>query len=229
MKRLYTAIGRFERRTDRSRRTYPLILLGGQEYMLDYQEMLLWTCLRWRIAGREEIEGLYKKTCHGAASVSSRPLDQCIQRLLMRGLLVSGTGDTDYDALYDLLSALYVVPVCGKMPLRFITFCKLVLVNHLPFRTAKKVFRTDTRTPREEEVMHLAAQELLSSAEIIKCVEKDIRYLPGEESILENLYDDEETTSENISCLVKSAPSSRSVTLAIANLYLRQQIIFERM
>ncbi|MBQ9989405.1 MAG: hypothetical protein IJP31_00450 [Lachnospiraceae bacterium] len=46
---------------------------------------------------------------------------------------------------------------------------------------------------------------------------------------MDHLYDDWETTSDNIGFLVKSAPSSKAVTLAVANLYLRQQIIFERM
>ena len=77
--------------------------------------------------------------------------------------------------------------------------------------------------------MQLSSQALLSSAEIIKCLEKDILHLPDEESILEQLYDDPDTTSENISSRVKTAPGSKAVINAIANLYLRQQILFERM
>lgn len=76
--------------------------------------------------------------------------------------------------------------------------------------------------------MNLARQALLSTAEIIKCIEKDIRRLPDEESILELLYDDAYTTSDNINSLVRHSSSSKPVTLAVANLYLRQQIIFER-
>ena len=51
----------------------------------------------------------------------------------------------------------------------------------------------------------------------------------NEESVLDKLYDDRDTTSDNIAYLVKSSASSKPVILAIANLYLRQQIIFERM
>ena len=76
--------------------------------------------------------------------------------------------------------------------------------------------------------MQLARQALLSTAEIIKCAEKGIHSLPDEESILSGLYDDPYTTSDNISNLVKASPSTEAVTLAVANLYLRQQIIFER-
>ena len=42
------------------------------------------------------------------------------------------------------------------------------------------------------------------------------------------LYHDDDTTSDNIACLVKGNESSKDVILAVSNLYLRQQIIFER-
>lgn len=230
MKKIFcTAVGRFERRPNGCGRSYPVIILGGKEYMVDLQEMVLWTSLNWRIVRREEIQALYEKTCEGSQVLFGRSLEACIDRLLVRGLLVSGTGDTDYDAIYDLLSAMYIIPADGSFLLRLASFLKLTLRNHVPFAAAKKLFCKDERTDRENQVMQLSRQALLSTAEIIKCVEKDIRYLPNEDSIMDCLYDDWETTSDNIGYLVKSAPSSRAVTLAVANLYLRQQIIFERM
>ena len=229
MKHFYTAVGRFERRTNECGQSCPVIILGGKEYMVDLQEMVIWTCLNWRIVRKDEIAILYDKACQGNVLVSERSLNSCIDRLLTRGLLVSGTGLSDYDALYDLLSSLYIIPANGAVPLRLLTFCKLVAFDHVPIAAAKKLLAKDKRTSREQQIMHLANQALLSSAEIIKCLEKDIKYLPDEESILDKLYDDTDTTSENIRYLVKTAPCSKAVTIAIANLYLRQQIIFERM
>ena len=40
---LYTAIGRLERETNSCGRSCPLIRLGGQPYMMDMQEMVVWT------------------------------------------------------------------------------------------------------------------------------------------------------------------------------------------
>ena len=228
MKHLYTAVGRFERRTNECGRSCPVIILGGKEYMVDLQEMVVWTCLNWRLVKKEEISSLYENACQGNVFLSERSLDSCIDRLLMRGLLVSGTGETDYDALYDLLSSMYIIPASGNAPLRLFTFCKLILINRVPFSAAKKLLTRDNRTSREEQIMQLAKQALLSTAEIIKCMEKDIRYLPDEESILDSLYDDRDTTSDNIGDMVKCSLSSKAVTLAVANLYLRKQIIFER-
>jgi hypothetical protein len=76
--------------------------------------------------------------------------------------------------------------------------------------------------------MKLARQALLSTAEIIKCMEKNISRLPNEQALLDTIYNDRDTTSDNIASLMKSSTSSKPVILAVANLYLRQQIIFER-
>ena len=79
-------------------------------------------------------------------------------------------------------------------------------------------------------VLHFMIAELSynnNGAQFIKCFEKGIYSLPNEESIMDSLYDDEDTTSDNLPFLACTFPSSRAVILAVANLYLRQQIIFE--
>lgn len=227
-KTFYTAIGRFERRTNGCGRCCPVVVLGGAEYMMDLQEMVIWTSLNWRISRKEEIGSLYQGACAGTSFTADRSWEACVERLLIRGLLVSGSGETEYDALYDLLSTLYIIPADGRFFLRLLSFCKLTLLNHVSVSAARKLFRKDKQTARERQVMQLAKQALLSTAEIIKCVEKDIRHLPDDNAILDGLYSDPDTTSNNISSMVKSVASSESVILAVANLYLRQQIIFER-
>lgn len=227
-KTLFTAVGRFERRTNGYRYCCPIIILGEKEYMVDLQEMIIWSCLNWRIAHMEEIGNLYAKMLPGQKNAISRPWQDCVKRLLTRGLLVSGKGETEYDALYDLLCSLYIIPADGSAFLRMLSFLKLTLVNHVPFSAAKKLFRRDRRNAIEKHVMSLAKQALLSTAELIRCMDKDIQSLPTEESILERIYDDPDTTSDNIGYVMQISPKSKTVILAVANLYLRQQIIFER-
>ena len=203
---LYTAIGRLDRETNGCGRSCPVIRLGGQTYMVDMQEMVVWTALNWRISKREDISL------------------QCDTR----GLLVSGCGETEYDALYDLLSSLGIIPASGSMLMRSISFVKLVAGRRVPIQQALKLFQKDRRTDYETRVMRLAQQALLSTAEIIKCVEQDVAYLPNEQFLMEAVYGDDETTCYNIAGIMKNSRSSQAVTLAVANLYLRQQIIFER-
>ncbi|MBD5512682.1 MAG: hypothetical protein HDR08_15765 [Lachnospiraceae bacterium] len=225
---LYTAIGRFERKHNSRGHSCPVIVLGGKEYMVDTQEMVVWSILNWRIVRKQEIGVLYEEMTSKSGAPVSRFWEACVERLLVRGLVVSGSGETEYDALYDLVSSLYIIPTDASFPLRLAAFLKLVLVNHVPFSAAGRLFRKDRRTSGEKEVIHLARQALLSTAEIIKCLERDIHCLPDENSIMDRLYDDCETTSDNISSLMKSSPCTKDITLAVANLYLRQQIIFER-
>lgn len=228
LKTLYTAVGRFERRTNGCRRYCPVIILGGKEYMVDIQEMIIWSCLNWRIARMEEIGQLYTAALPVQKDILHRSWKDCVERLLIRGLLVCGQGETEYDALYDLLSSMYIIPTDGSVLLRILSFLKLTLVNHVPFSSSRKLLHRDRRTDNEKQIMALAKQALLSTAELILCMEKGIRSLPTEESVLENLYNDEDTTSDNISCMMRLSSKSQTVTLAVANLYLRQQIIFER-
>ena len=77
--------------------------------------------------------------------------------------------------------------------------------------------------------LNLSKQALLSTAELIKCVETKTYDVSTSDKLLTALYDDTETTSRNISFLMRDKPSTVPVLTAISNLYLRQQIIFQRL
>ncbi len=48
-----------------------------------------------------------------------------------RGLLVSGSGETEYDALYDLLGSLSIIPTSGPFFLRLASFVMLTLLARI--------------------------------------------------------------------------------------------------
>lgn len=219
---LYTSVGRLSRRNHCQVSQLPVIQLRNKEYRLDLQELMVWTCLNWRIMRKHEIAPVYLKLTEGCPHLPNRTLDGCIQRLLVRGLIVSGTGNTDYDALYDLLSAMYIVPIRANPVI------KLIWKDHIPFTAVWNAFRPDRRSTQEKMVIDLAKQETLSMPEIIRCVELGIDNLPNSSSIIESIYTDPDTTSDNMAALVKSASCAQDITLAVANLYLRQQILFDR-
>ena len=75
--------------------------------------------------------------------------------------------------------------------------------------------------------MALARQELLSTAELIKCVEMGVSDISTTQKLMDALYDDEDTTSFNMPIKMRSAESRETVTMAVVNLYLRKQIIFQ--
>ena len=227
LKKLYTAVGRLEREANRRGQFCPVIVLCEERYMMDVQEMVVWTALNWRISKWEDIACQYDKLASSLGGCVTRPWDACVNRLLTRGLLVCGCGETEFDALYDLLSSLGVIPTSGSAFVRGVSAAKLVLSRRVTLKQAMKLFRKDRRTDYESRVMRLAHQALLSTAEIIKCVEQDILSLPNERVLMETVYGDSETTCQNITSMMKNSRSCQAVTLAVANLYLRQQIIFD--
>ena len=116
MRTYYTAVGNFRRKRDRAGQAYPVVMVNRQEYMVDRQEMALWTCLNWRITSMEQAREHYEKLEPSLYPYITRTFENCLKRLEVRGLVVSGNGDTDFEALYDLLDGLYVVPITAFLP-----------------------------------------------------------------------------------------------------------------
>ena len=145
------------------------------------------------------------------------------------GLIAVGNGETDFDAPYDLVSSLYVTPISESIPLRLVTFLKMILLDRVPVSQAWKLFQQDRPNQREAQVMALSKQALLSTAELIKCMEVGARDLSTDQKVLAALYNDDTTTCDNIGWEMQGAENQKAVTLAVANLYLRKQIIFQRL
>lgn len=227
--KFYTAVGRTQIRNSINGKRYPTVIVNDKEYILDLQEMILWSVLNWHILSTNEIKMFYEAKEKETGYVSTKSYEICLCRLVQRGLVAEGIGDTQADALYDLLSELYIVPISENILLRTISFIRLTLFNGVPFSVAKKIFGRDKRSDDEKKVMHLAKQALLSTAEIIKCVESDSLHFDSEEQLLDTLYHDELTTCDNIAETTRSFSNCRPVLTSIANLLLRRQIILERL
>ena len=100
MKMLYTANGRYIRCCTEEG-TRPVIIVCEKEYEVDVQEFMVWSILNWRILREEDIGSYYEKMANNSTVTIHRSWQDCVQRLLVRGLIVVGAGDTEYDALYD--------------------------------------------------------------------------------------------------------------------------------
>ena len=225
MKKLYTAVGIMKQKRGAKGVTYPCVEIGKQDFVLDMQEMVLWSVLNWRILSEGEIKELYEKKVNELGLSYHKSMETCQYYLVQRGLIAEGAGDTAEDALYDLMSGLYVVPISENFFLRLFSFVKLTFKN-VPFKVTKKILLRDKRSDGEKKVMFLANQAILSTAEIIKCMEINKTHFASDEEILDTIYHDEYTTSENIAFCVKHSPVCSSVLTDVANLYLRQQIVF---
>lgn len=223
----YTAVGHFRRKTDANGQSYPVILVNQEEYLVDIQEMSVWTILTWRLLTYQQAEDQYNWFTGAWLTNPTRTFESCLKRLEVRGLVASGTGSTDFEALYDLLGGLYVVPLSESLPLRLAAFLKLAL-RGAPLAAAKELFQRDKPSPLEARVMSLSRQATLSTAELVKCAEVDVQDVSSGEKIMEALYNDDHTTSNNIHWEMLQSDHRAPITQAVANLYLRKQIILER-
>ncbi len=229
MKKLYTAVGRMQFKVRNKDVRCPVVLLNNKEYILDIQEMMVWSLLNWRILSDDEIQTLYENKARETGYMTHRPVTDCMKRLVQRGLVAEGEGELGADALYNLLSGLYVVPISESPFLRLVSFVRLTVFEGIPYSVTKQIFRKDNRNSDEQKVMLLANQAILSTAEIIKCAELNTLEFRTEDELIDTLYHDECTTSENIAHSVRFLPQCRPVITSVANLYMRKQIIFERM
>jgi len=228
MRTYYTAVGNFRRKRDRAGQAYPVIIVNRQEYMVDRQEMALWTCLNWRITSMEQAREHYEKLEQSLYPYITRTFENCLKRLEVRGLVVSGSGNTDFEALYDLLGGLYVIPISESIPLRAATFLKMVLLEGVAVSKARQLFQRDQPNQREAQILALSKQALLSTAELIKCAELGVRDISTDEKLMEVLFDNDYTTSDSLPFEMLDAKQRTPITMAVANLYLRKQIIFQR-
>lgn len=228
MNKLYTAVGRLHINGTWGGKHFPIVVINKQEYILDLQEMVLWSILNWRILNEQEITTLYNAKEREVGHAGSRSIHDCLRRLVQRGLVSEGQGDTGAEALYDLLASLSIIPVSENFFLRLSSFLKLTLFNQIPISTAKQLLKHDRRSENEKKVMRLAKQALLSTAEIIKCIDSNHLLFNSEDEVVDVLYHNDMTTGSNLAVEVQRLPMSRPVLASIANLYLRKQIIFER-
>lgn len=224
----YTAIGHFQRRTDSQGKSYPVVIVNQKEYCMDIQEMALWTALNWRLLEFPLVKEEYEKLERDCAISAWRTMEDCLGRLCTRGLVASGRGETDFEALYDLLGSLYVTPLSESLPLRLVTFLKLTILKGVSITKAWDLFRKERPNAQEAQIMALSRQALLSTAELVKCAEVGAKDISTDEKLMDALYNDDDTTSDNIVDMMLTAESRERVTVAIANLYLRKQIIFQR-
>ena len=229
MKELYTAVGIFKLKNQGKNNVYPTVILSGNECRLDVQEMMIWSALNWRITNDKQLHTYYSEQEKKSGVVFSRSYTDTLNRLIVRGLVASGRGENGEEALYDLISGLYIIPLYQSPFIRIISFLRMVFIFKLPYKKAKVLFERDKKNKNERRIMKLAFSAPMSTAEIVKCIDKNIDFILNEDDVMEFLYDDKFTTSENIAESVRGLSSVRTVLTAVSNLYLRRQILFERM
>ena len=223
----YTAVGRYILRDDDQGNRYPVVITHGNENILNVPEMHIWSSLLWRVSTYDELKQEYlAKT--GSSQVSGQyDLDHYLNRLQQRGLVASGRDYVAIDAVYNLLSRLYVIPQTDSL---FVKLCAFIDMSFrgVPLYITKNIFRRTQMSECERRVLHIARQQMMSTAELIQCVQLGVTDVRTDNTLLEALYSDEDTSSDNIHISSRFAAAQQPVLQAVANLYLKKQVLFEK-
>lgn len=225
---LYTAIGKYEFRKDKDGNKLPVIIAEEKEHTLDIWEMILWSSLIWNIHTHDEITKIFYQKEREVHVLGELSCETYLSRLESRGLIVSGHGITAVDALHDLLSKLYVIPVTVGFIAKSAAFLHLTFKKRVPYEVTKHIFDKPKFSAAEAKVMKLAGQNRLSVGELIKCVEYGVVDVSTNDKLMDSLYDDDITTYMNIGTLFRTCDSCNPVLEAVATLYLNKHILFER-
>ena len=223
----YTAVGRYKLHNDENGNRHPVVILNNKEHILDLQEMILWSSLIWKIYTLDELRTIFYRKEREAHILGELSFEEYMGKLEEKGLIVSGCDYVGIDALYNLLSKLYIVPVTGSLFTKLSAFLHLTFARGVPFRVTKNIFKNDTLTSDEKLVLALTKQTLLSTAELIKCVQKGTTDLTSNDKVMDTLYDDEVTTCDNIGIFSRFYAKQKPVLQAVSNLYLKKLILFE--
>lgn len=228
----YTAVGHLALKCKRGGQTYPVVIVNHREHIIAPADLLLWSRLCWRIREREHLRREYEAAAHEVAGIDARQMEQAfdgiLDQLINRGLIATGEGDTQVEALYDLMSDLYVSPLEAGLGSRLAAAAKR-LAPRKTMGNPKESFKHEDRSTKEERrILRLAHQALLSTAELIKCEESGVQDVSNSEKLLGAIYYDDETTCYNIAQLMRKSPKRDGVVLAVCNLFLHKQIVFQR-
>ena len=204
---IYTAVGTLKFQKNVQGNPVPVIINNGREYGMTREELMVWSCLAFQILTYPELEKLYRHRYGTADDTSALPLSHYLNRLLLRGLLVKGDGISGADAIYRLLGTLTITPV-----------------ENWFFRLLKRT----TCTPMEQTILALSKKVPLSTAELLSCIDQDAK-IDREADVMDTLYPSPDMTFETLADSVQLHHTQYPVLQAVSNLYLKQQILFQKM
>ena len=168
---LFTAVGHLTMQKTEYGKQLPIVRVNKKEYAVTPRELILWSGLAFQILTKEELLRFYQAGIKHQNLPGDPDFDYILRRLLIRGLVVNGTGCTAVDALYHLLGHLHIAPVNEAFHVRFFACIKLWLSGRLPLYRIPHYLKRPENTPMEALILKLAQHLSFSVAELIGFVD----------------------------------------------------------
>ena len=221
----YTAVGSYQMRTENGREM-PYILRMGRLEPISIPEFFIWSHLLWEVETYDEIREFYQNQSK-SLGVRLPNLDQALKMLIKRKLIAKGIGYTGEDALYDMLSAAFVLPIHTLGKKKLSSVIRQLVKGRITCSEAIRAMRPEHLTGDENRVMKLVRQTPLSVSELIRCIENGVWDVDTPEKVITAIYTDEEDTQERMQITSRQADCKTAVLEAVANLYLRRRVMLD--
>lgn len=127
--RIFSAVGK----KTRDKKGRFLVEAAGEEHYLMNMEIYVWSALLWNFVEKENLNsyvlnlmeqvGMHGEKAELQRAVKNSEIQYCVSRLLRRGLLVCGEGESAEAAVADLLLKVFVIPNRLTASLRLRAFC----------------------------------------------------------------------------------------------------------
>ena len=221
----YTAVGSYQMQMENGREM-PYILRMGRLEPISIPEFFIWSHLLWEVETYDEIREFYQNQSK-SLGVRLPNLDQALKMLIKRKLIAKGIGYTGEDALYDMLSAAFVLPIHTLGKKKLSSVIRLLVKGRITGSEAIRAMRPEHLTGDENQVMKLVRQTPLSVSELIRCIENGVKDVNTPEKVFTAIYTDEEDTQERMQITSRQADCKTAVLQAVANLYLRRRVMLD--
>ena len=148
--------------------------------------------------------------------------------LVKRKLIIKGVGYTGADALYNMLSDTYVIPLRGVQGTRkLMNVAKLLKQKKVNFFEAVYLLQPEKSSVAERRIMKLVLQTPLSVPELVRCFENYVHDVSSADKVISAIYTEESDNQARLNNASILSDHRHDVLEATANLYLTRQVILE--
>ena len=226
MMTFYAAAGSYQIRTEDGK-NMPYIMRLGKLQPVSIPEFSIWSMLLWDVLTYDELRKKYYEKLEDT-ELYPATFDKCLEMLVSRKLIIKGIGYTGADALYNMLSDTYVIPLRGiQGSRRIMNVAKLLKQKKVNFFEAVYLLQPEKSTEAERRIMKLVHQTPLSVPELVRCFENGVRDVSSADKVIAAIYTEESDNQARLNCASSLSDFRHDVLEATANLYLTRQVILE--
>lgn len=226
MMTFYAAAGSYQIRSEDGK-NMPYIMRLGKLQPVSIPEFSVWSLLLWDVLTYDELRKKYYEKIEDT-EMDPAAFDRHLEMLVNRKLVIKGVGYTGADAVYNMLSDTYVIPLRGiQGSRRILNVAKLLKRRKVNFFEAVYLLQPEKTTEAERRIMKLVHQTPLSVPELVRCFENDVRDVSSADKVIEAIYTEESDNQARINNASSLSDFRHDVLEATANLYLTRQVILE--